>query len=363
MSTAASMNDRSKNTYLKSLVKTTDSHTFQKYYVDSGIIGIFFIMTAFFVLVALVWVFLEIYLFLDRISEYATLLDNITAILFGFLYYIWIVRALNGYDHGPDQLINIMEETLVFATKVDQLSHAGDDNEDNVNLGITSNNNGRHGCRENEPAVIQTLELCVAMEEMVLGLFCHNKGEYTALIPQNVQKRLDIEPDIHMKMKVIMGAITRRLRVMSESKCMTAPSVTMLMDIQRDMEKKIQAIYVDSVLVTPRIFDHFMNLSLSFYFFIIIPFKIVTVARWYTLLLYPVLMHILAGAVIARAWIGEPFDPKKKLSVMSFSKWRKNYVTAVRKVITDRKLKINVDNGFRDIDEGSQLQKIRIKHH
>lgn len=342
MTAAASMSSRSKNDYIRSLDVSNHSRTFKQNYIDSGILSIFLVATGIFEIIAVIWLLLELFLFLDRITEYSTLLENVTIILFGFLYYIWIVKALNGYEREPRQLLDLYISYMELAKLIDNLVHTKSTNlyKSRENKGEYIRNareeNDDDECDIDERIVQRTLQLCVGLIELSSRIFYNSNVTLSARVTKHVKDTMDEKPSIYEKIVVLMDETTKRVGDMVHSKCLHSASGTALIGKILTIGGVLKEIHIDKTVVTPQIFNVFINVALGFYFVIIIPFKIVTVAKWYVLLLYPILMHILTGAVIARMWIGEPFDTNRKLTVMNYRWWRESRVRDLHDIMRKR---------------------------
>jgi hypothetical protein len=74
---------------------------------------------------------------------------------------------------------------------------------------------------------------------------------------------------------------------------------------------------------TPRVFQTHILFTMFVYFFVWVSFTLwLSIGFWPAAFVFPVIMFILTAPMIIRKWLGEAFDPNRKLKLMDYYKWR-----------------------------------------
>ncbi len=290
--------------------------------LSNGLIQAFAFSFLGFEFIAVFWVILEKFGALTNTLPYAGVLDISIGFIIGFVYNLWITKALRGYVAPAQQYQTLLLQISSFAHMIFTLIHAHRQMALQGHLrGVTDED-----VRFTEKELRKLNELLQALVYLAEKLFGPNEyhhsptlvfdyyGEYTFIrgekrtSPEHLM--LSVQSEI---LTTVKGLVAKG--VLSES---DAGRLYTAMD---PIAVSIQSIGVSQTVHEP---PHFMNhvwVVLLVYFVVLFPYRIVVQAGMATLFIYPTASVLLTGFVIIRKWLKSSFDSSRPWKANDCESW------------------------------------------
>lgn len=279
-------------------------------------------------------------------------MDGIQLII-GFIYYIWIKEAMDGYTASPALYRKIINIILSFAEKFVSLhAHCTD--------------------KEIDGKVFQPVrECCIALIVYAYQMFdpydpddsedsnpaAKEVAARTAEVRNVIEAKDEADlrstqwiiRDLNMLLQTLIQADFIRAKENQEG-IICETNLQDLGEIINTLSSTIDEIDISAAVPGPTLFTSHIQFTLFFYFVVWFPFFLWgTLGTVGSLVLYPLTMLILTGIPVYRAWMGDPFDHDRPISLIEYDEWKDDF--------RDR---INSIFGHDEGDNGNNLTIVSI---
>lgn len=247
-------------------------------------------------------------------------MDGITLIV-GFVYYIWIRDAMDGWAVAPTAYRDMLNKIVTFSEKYAAL----------------------HRSYKDTSVIIEVRDACVAMIYLCYRLFDPGdpeEDEYDEPLQYDINKmnlnsdavrqivsmKDNDERSIAFVMRDLITMINSRIKAASEAKTIKNAEINLLMQELHRILVIIESIDTNGAVPSPTIFKSHILFTLFVYFGLWLPFYFWgSIGTSGNLLLYPLTMFILTGIPLYRTWMGDPFDHSRPIHIIDYDEWKASF--------------------------------------
>ncbi len=296
--------------------------------LNGGLLALIVLYLMLYLAVALIWVLIMENFFSQLAGNLAfTQTMSTIDIIIGFVYFLWLKGAMEGYSDGPIKYRRFLFQLTSFASKLFYLLSE-------------LRREGRKD-KEESPTIPERLWL---IKTSLQALIFYGYEFFDASSPDGFSRAVntssDVDPEIrrtfaratgshsgekgslHVSMDLI-GVILCEIKGLEREGEIGAGDITLVSDELRSVEGTIRDIDSATGVAGPTIFRWHIDFILFVWFGVWIPVTLwVTFGFATTLVIYPIIMFVLTGIVIYRSWMGGPFDPMSPIKLNDYDAWK-----------------------------------------
>lgn len=241
-------------------------------------------------------------------------MDGVTLIV-GFVYYIWIKDAMDGYTTAPTLYRAMLNKICTFCESYTAL----------------------HTTFKDKTAIRDVRDACIAIIHIGYKLFDPGREDdeeslahtrrvmgitsddiiWTATIGK------DDDRSTYFVLRDLIMVIKNKVQKASMAQSIRSEDSHSLMNMLDKLMKMIEDIDTSSNIPNPTIFKTHILFTLFIYFGVWLPFYFWgTIGVEGTLFVYPLTMFILTGIPLYRTWMGDPFDQSRPIHLIEYADWK-----------------------------------------
>lgn len=304
---------------------------------DFAIVIIFYIVIFFLIGLG------EIYLFELLIAEAdrkSSLLNagSALSIVIGIIYSSIYRESLEGYDNGPKSYLNLLYDLKDFSSKFFTLcTPISSSKYNSIIIGQQQQQqqpSNQMQQQQSKRIINEELDSVILdMKDSILALSYYSfrlfdKTDRTDLNFQLMTERTrniveNKRHNISNMMLVLQNNIFLNLKYTEDIGLNNGSQIDKLSKSLSAVTETLKSINIGMHIKTPRVFQTHILFTMFVYFFVWVSFTLwLSIGFWPAAFVFPVIMFILTAPMIIRKWLGEAFDPNRKLKLMDYYKWR-----------------------------------------
>lgn len=249
-----------------------------------------------------------------RDHRYTYALNSISIII-GLIYGLWIRESMNGYDSGPRSFNGLLFTVTSFSGKLFTLTRIG--KFDAVNEKQSSN--------KIDVIISDTRDTLIAIGFYGYRLFYPPDPNELSMNNLSTNTRYIVETHRGNTPRMISeleNNLFSNIKQLNRLKILSTGDEQVLSTFLEPLTSTIKGINSGYHIVSPGIFHRHIIITLFIYFILWTPYTMwMTIGFEPTLVVYPLVMYILSAPIIYRNWLGNPFDPHRKLKTMDYREW------------------------------------------
>jgi hypothetical protein len=288
----------------------------------------------------------EIYLFEILIAEAdrkASLLNagSALSIVIGIIYSSIYRESLEGYDNGPKSYLNLLYDLKDFSSKFFTLCTPISSSKYNaIIIGQQQQSNQQFNQiqqqqqQQSKRVINEELDSVILdMKDSLLALTYYSfrlfdKTDRTDLNFELMTTRTrniveNKRHNISNMLLILQNNIFLNLKYTEDIGLNNGSQIDKLSKSLSAVTETLKNINIGMHIKTPRVFQTHILFTLFVYFFVWVSFTLwLSIGFWPAAFVFPFVIFILTAPMIIRKWLGEAFDPNRKLKLMDYYKWR-----------------------------------------
>lgn len=245
-------------------------------------------------------------------------MDGVTLIV-GFVYYIWIKDAMDGYTSAPTLYRNMLNRIATFCDKYAAL----------------------HGKFKDLGTIREVRDACIAIIFIGYKLFDPGQDEDDEDSLMQTKREMNITSEdviwtatrgkddnrsTHFILRDLIMVIASKVKKAADDEAIRSGDVESLTHVLDDILKMVEEIDTGTNIPSPGIFKTHILFTLFIYFGVWLPFYFWgTIGVEGTLFVYPLTMFILTGIPLYRTWLGDPFDQSRPIHLIEYADWKDEF--------------------------------------
>lgn len=269
-------------------------------------------------------------------------MDGVTLIV-GFVYYIWIKDAMDGYTAASSMYRDLLNKITTFTehyaaihrnyTAMNTIKDVRDASVALIYKGYRLFDSGVDDDDEVEDDTRTDARSMSLTSVDIINIASRKKGD---------------ERSIYFVMRDLIMAINARVSEGEESGAISGSARAVLSDNLNRLTLMVESIDTAANVPSPSIFKTHILFTLFVYFGLWLPFYFWgSIGTEGTLFIYPLTMFILTGIPLYRTWLGDPFDQTRPIHLIDYDIWKEEFKDRI-----DRSFSLLTPDGEREHNHG-----------